>query len=142
MFLQVIFISRSLVSHSDKMAIQRMAALLGGHFNSNKSCQSCIRSALCTDALVMTNNIQSCTSVSLFNLVDTGNGFPLCDTPPKTLPMTLFIQVFKKSCYISVLPLENRHEIALYRSASQFIFFERCLESRKSLLSSAMAMGF
>ena len=33
-------------------------------------------------------------------------------------------------------------EIALYRSASQFIFFERCLESRKSLLSSAMAMGF
>ena len=31
---------------------------------------------------------------------------------------------------------------ALYRSASQFIFFERCLESRTSLLSSAMAMGF
>ena len=28
MFLQVIFVSRSLVSHSDKMAIQRMAALL------------------------------------------------------------------------------------------------------------------
>ena len=42
----------------------------------------------------------------------------------------------------AVLPLENRHEIALYRSASQFIFFERCLESRTSLLSSAMAMGF
>ena len=33
--------------------------------------------------------------------------------------------------------IENRHEIALYRSASQFIFFERCLESRTSLLSSA-----
>ena len=38
--------------------------------------------------------------------------------------------------------LENRHEIALYRSASQFIFFERCLESQTSLLSSAMAMDF
>ena len=37
----------------------------------------------------------------------------------------------------AVLPLENRHEIALYRSASQFIFFERCLESRTSLLSSS-----
>ena len=40
------------------------------------------------------------------------------------------------------VPLKNRHEIALYRSASQFIFFERCLERRTSLLSSAMAMGF
>ena len=41
---------------------------------------------------------------------------------------------------VAVLTLENRHEIALYRSASQFIFFERCLQSRTSLLSSAMAM--
>ena len=48
----------------------------------------------------------------------------------------------QKTRLFAVLPLENRHEIALYRSASQFIFFERCLESRKSLLSSAMAMGF
>ena len=40
------------------------------------------------------------------------------------------------------IPLENRHEIALYRSASQFIFSERCLKGRTSLLSSAMAMGF
>ena len=47
----------------------------------------------------------------------------------------------KHGCLLSSVPLENRHEIALYRSASQFIFFERCLESRKSLLSSAMAMG-
>ena len=50
--------------------------------------------------------------------------------------------VVKKTRLFAVLPLENRHEIALYRSASQFIFFERCLESRTSLLSSAMAMGF
>ena len=48
----------------------------------------------------------------------------------------------QKTRLFAVLPLENRHEIALYRSASQFIFFERCLESRTSLLSSAMAMGF
>ena len=41
---------------------------------------------------------------------------------------------------VVILLLENRHEIALYRSASQFIFFERCLQSRTSLLSSAMAM--
>ena len=34
-----------------------------------------------------------------------------------------------KTRLFAVLPLENRHEIALYRSASQFIFFERCLES-------------
>ena len=47
----------------------------------------------------------------------------------------------QKTRLFAVLPLENRHEIALYRSASQFIFFERCLESRTSLLSSAMAMG-
>ena len=47
-----------------------------------------------------------------------------------------------KTRLFAVLPLENRHEIALYRSASQFIFFERCLESRTSLLLSAMAMGF
>ena len=46
----------------------------------------------------------------------------------------------QKTRLFAVLPLENRHEIALYRSASQFIFFERCLESRTSLLSSAMAM--
>ena len=48
--------------------------------------------------------------------------------------------VVKKTGLFAVLLLENRHEIALYRSASQFIFFERCLQSRKSLLSSAMAM--
>ena len=48
----------------------------------------------------------------------------------------------QKTRLFAVLPLENRHEIVLYRSASQFIFFERCLESRTSLLSSAMAMGF
>ena len=47
----------------------------------------------------------------------------------------------QKTRLFAVLPLENCHEIALYRSASQFIFFERCLESRTSLLSSAMAMG-
>ena len=46
----------------------------------------------------------------------------------------------QKTRLFAVLLLENRHEIALYRSASQFIFFERCLQSRKSLLSSAMAM--
>ena len=45
-----------------------------------------------------------------------------------------------KTRLFAVLPLENRHEIALYRSASQFIFFERCLESRTSLLSSAMGL--
>ena len=33
----------------------------------------------------------------------------------------------QKTRLFAVLPLENRHEIALYRSASQFIFFERCL---------------
>ena len=56
----------------------------------------------------------------------------------------LYVCVFvsSKTRLFAVLPLENRHEIALYRSASQFIFFERCLESRTSLLSSAMAMGF
>ena len=46
----------------------------------------------------------------------------------------------QKTRLFAVLLLENRHEIALYRSASQFIFFERCLQSRTSLLSSAMAM--
>ena len=45
-----------------------------------------------------------------------------------------------KTRLFAVLLLENRHEIALYRSASQFIFFERCLQSRTTLLSSAMAM--
>ena len=29
----------------------------------------------------------------------------------------------QKTRLFAVLPLENRHEIALYRSASQFIFF-------------------
>ena len=48
----------------------------------------------------------------------------------------------QKTRLFCVLPLENRHEIALYRSASQFIFSERCLKGRTSLLSSAMAMGF
>ena len=46
----------------------------------------------------------------------------------------------QKTRLFAVILLENRHEIAIYRSASQFIFFERCLQSRKSLLSSAMAM--
>ena len=46
----------------------------------------------------------------------------------------------QKTRLFVVLPLENRHEITLHRSASQFIFFERCLQSRTSLLSSAMAM--
>ena len=48
----------------------------------------------------------------------------------------------QKTWLFAVLLLENRHQIALYsyRSASQFIFFERCLQSRMSLLSSAMAM--
>ena len=46
----------------------------------------------------------------------------------------------QKTRLFAVLLLENRHEIALYSSASRFIFFERCLQSRKSLLSSAMAM--
>ena len=54
----------------------------------------------------------------------------------------MYVCVSSKTRQFAVLPLENRHEIALYRSASQFIFFERCLQSRKSLLSSAMAMGF
>ena len=64
-------------------------------------------------------------------------------------PIYLFVCVCVCGCVcrqktrlFAVLPLENRHEIALYRSASQFIFFERCLESRTSLLLSAMAMGF
>ena len=61
------------------------------------------------------------------------------------LYICLFVCLFvcrQKTRLFAVLPLENRHEIALYRSASQFIFFERCLGSRTSLLSSAMAMGF
>ena len=53
--------------------------------------------------------------------------------------VTIFVCRQKTGLFV-VLLLENRHEIALYRSASQFIFFERCLQSRKSLLSSAMAM--
>ena len=48
--------------------------------------------------------------------------------------------VSAKTRLFAVLLLENRHEIALYRSASQFIFFKRCLQSRTTLLSSAMAM--
>ena len=36
----------------------------------------------------------------------------------------------QKTRLFAVLPLENRHEITLYRSASQFIFFERCLHSK------------
>ena len=59
----------------------------------------------------------------------------------RTLVVCLFV-CRQKTRPFAVLPLENRHEIVLYRSASQFIFFERCLESRTSLLSSAMAMGF
>ena len=46
-----------------------------------------------------------------------------------------------KTRLFAVLLLENRHEIALYRSASQFIFFERCLQSRTTLLSSAMVVS-
>ena len=52
----------------------------------------------------------------------------------------VYVCVSSKTRQFAVLPLENRHKIALYCSASQFIFFERCLQSRKSLLSSAMAM--
>ena len=63
-------------------------------------------------------------------------------SPSIYIYMWICVCVGKKTRLFAVLPLENRHEIALYRSASQFIFFERCLESRKSLLSSAMAMGF
>ena len=48
--------------------------------------------------------------------------------------------VSAKTRLFAVLLLENRHEIALYRSATQFIFFERCLQSRTTLLSSAIAM--
>ena len=51
----------------------------------------------------------------------------------------LYVCVSAKTRLFAVLLLENRHEIALYRSASQFIFFERCLQSRTTLLSSAMA---
>ena len=59
------------------------------------------------------------------------------------LYMCMYVCVYvSQKRLFAVLPLENRHEMALYRSASQFIFFERCLESRTSLLSSAMAMGF
>ena len=43
----------------------------------------------------------------------------------------------QKARLLAVLPLENCHQIALYRSASQFIFFERCLQSRTSLGVSA-----
>ena len=43
----------------------------------------------------------------------------------------------QKTQLFTVLPLENHHKIALYRSVLQFIFFERSL---LSLLSSAMAM--
>ena len=42
----------------------------------------------------------------------------------------MFVCVSAKTRLFAVLLLENRHEIALYRSASQFIFFERCLQSR------------
>ena len=68
---------------------------------------------------------------------------------PELPPITLYICMYdvcmmcvcrQKTRLFAILPLENRHEIALYRSASQFIFFERCLQSRTSLLSSAMAM--
>ena len=38
----------------------------------------------------------------------------------------------QKTRLFAVLPLENRHEITLHRSASQFIFFERCLQATKS----------
>ena len=54
----------------------------------------------------------------------------------------MYVSIFvcrQKTGLFAVLLLENRHEIALYRSASQFIFFERCLQSRKSLLSSAIS---
>ena len=61
----------------------------------------------------------------------------------KRLSPSIYLFVCRqKTRLFAVLPLENRHEIALYCSASQFIFFERCLESRTSLLSSAMAMDF
>ena len=44
----------------------------------------------------------------------------------------------QKTRLFTVLPLENRHKMALYPLVSEFIFFERCLESRASLLSSAI----
>ena len=44
----------------------------------------------------------------------------------------------QKTRLFTVLPLENRHEMAFCRSVSQFIFLERCLKSRASLLSSAI----
>ena len=46
----------------------------------------------------------------------------------------------QKTRLFTVLPLENRHRIALNRSVLQFIFFERSKQSRASLLSSAMDM--
>ena len=75
---------------------------------------------------------------SLRNLITTVR---LCAWRVKRLSPSICLSS-KCTRLFAVLPLENRHEIALYRSASQFIFFERCLESRTSLLSSAMAMDF
>ena len=57
----------------------------------------------------------------------------------KRLSPSIYLFVSKNTAVCCLI--ENRHEIAIYRSASQFIFFERCLESRTSLLSSAM-VGF
>ena len=62
----------------------------------------------------------------------------------KRLSPSIYLRVYMcvsaKTRLFAVLLLENHHEIALYRLASQFIFFERCLQSRTTLLSSAMAM--
>ena len=65
----------------------------------------------------------------------------------KRLSPSIYINVCvcvcrQKTRLFAVLPLENRKEVVLYRSASQFTCFERCLQSRTSLLSSAMALGF
>ena len=48
----------------------------------------------------------------------------------------------QKKCFQASSSVFVWNTVVLYCSALQFIFFERCLESRMSLLSSAMAMGF
>ena len=49
-----------------------------------------------------------------------------------------YIMCVSSTNIVDFLPLENRHKIALYRSVLEFIF----LQSRASLLSSVMALGF
>ena len=50
--------------------------------------------------------------------------------------------VSEKTRLFTVLPLENCDKIALYHLVLQFIFFERSLQSRASLLSGAMACTY